>query len=402
MSAGYTRVNRVEADTPARRHEHSVAAVPDAPAARRYPSGRSGRVGLLVVVALLLAASAAGYYFIRGTGGGAGLNHGLITNNSYINGLYTNENTTRTAVVFNYVFQHLDDEVTVYPSENYYYFKLTMLGKTLSGDIHLDVLDRDSGVVSCGFVEKREDRSRAIGHDPPAWSREFGARDSLFVDRLGDFRYAVTYRGRRVIFNLYAGDTAAPVKARLTGDEIYVGPSFDESGLRFFLIFNKAINKLYWILNEDGFVPEDFSRFSSRVEIGDRTEFAFYLDSINNRKILIGVQRLNVAHNNWNDGPFDQLPDNYVKAGRVEIRKYLEAHLGYKPGTLDRYGNYLGREKEARAVISPYATYVLPEDLSFADSALAAGLSGSALYGVLTQDRFDLATAIERGYLKDR
>jgi len=29
--------------------------------------------------------------------------------------------------------------------------------------------------------------------------------------------------------------------------------------------------------------------------------------------------------NNWYDGPFDQMPDNYVYLGQIEVQKYLEA-----------------------------------------------------------------------------
>lgn len=377
------------------RAEHAVSDVPSRAGRRRYTPL------WLIGLPLVLFGAVAAVYMGIGADGRRMPNMGLVTNNSYINGLYTNENAKKTATVFHYVFRHLEDEVTIYPSENYYYFNLALRGRTLSGDIHLDVLNIDSGVVQFGFVEKFEDRTRAVGRYRPGWTGDFGPGQGVEVERINDFRYAVTYGGRTVIFNLYNGDTVPPVKARLMADEEYVGPSFDESGLRFFLIFNRTIGRLYWVLNEDGFVPEEFRRLTDHIAIGDRTEFAFYLDSVNNRKILVGVQGLNVAHNNWFDGPFDQLPDNYVKTGRVEMRKYLERHFGYRPGTLDRYGNYVN-DPGARAAVAPYARYFEPADLAFVDSSLAAGLTGAGLYGELTRERFDLRGAVEKGFLERR
>ncbi len=363
----------------------TVDVLPGAP----VPARRRRWLGWIVLAFLLLAGFALALYAGGSTGGRTIANLGFTSNNSYIEGLYANVNAKKTATVFGYVFRHLEDEVTVYPSENYYYFNLVMRGKTLSGDLYFDVLNIDSGIITVGFVEKFEDRSRSRGRYRPGWGREFGPADGLLLRKVNDFRYAAEFGGRTVIFNFYHGDTAAPVQARLMHDEVYVGPSFDESGLRFFLVFNKTINRLYWVLNEDGFVPEEFSRLSDHLVMGDRTEFAFYVDSVNNRKILVGVQGLNVGHNNWYDGPFDQLPDNYVKTGRIEIRPYLEAHFGYRPGVLDRYGNYIGM-KGRRAALTCYAQYFSLSDLSFVDSCLAAGLTGSQLYGALTLERLDI------------
>lgn len=363
---------------------------------------RSGHTWWIMLVLLLLAVStAAALYLGLDTNVRRNLNNGLITNNSYINGLYTNWNTIQTDKVFQYVFRNLDDEVTIYPSENYYYFNLSLRGKMLSGSFHLDVRTRDSGVIEFGFVEKFQDRTAAVGQYRPGWNRLFGPDEGVQVSKVNDYRYKATFEGKTVTFNLYNGDTARPVKARLMSDEEYVGPSFDESGLRFFLLFNKTINRLYWVLNEDGYVAEDFTRVNDHLTMGDRTEFIFYKDSVNNRKILVGVHGLNVGHNNWFDGPFDQLPDNLVKAGKVELRKYLEAHFRYQPGGLDIYGNFTGKG-EGRAGVCPYTTYFEPADLVPIDSCIAAGLTGAQLYGAITRERYDIMAAVDKGYLKPR
>lgn len=365
------------------------------------PARRSARMWWTLIVLLLIAISTAATLMLgrKPDAHKSATNNGFSTNNSYINGLYTNWDIKQSKEVFEYVFRNLDDEVTIYPSENYYYFNLTLRGKALSGAFNLDVLTRDSGILGFGFVERLEDRRSAVGRYTPTWQRMLGPEDDVYVTRVDDSRYKVSYEGKTVIFNLHNIDTARPVKARLTADEEYVGPSFDESGLKFFLIYNKAIRKLYWVLNEDGYVAEEFTPLSYHVMLGDRTEFAFYPDSINNRKILVGVQGLNIGHNNWFDGPFDQLPDNLVKAGKIDLRKYLESHLGYEPGTLDIYGNFIKKKGAARAAVSPYTAYFERSDLSFVDSSVAAGLTGAQLYGEITRMRYDILGAVEKGFL---
>ena len=58
--------------------------------------------------------------------------------------------------VFWQVFSGLSDEVTVYPSENYYYFILNADGKQMWGNIRLSTKTRDDGVLSFAYFEFRE------------------------------------------------------------------------------------------------------------------------------------------------------------------------------------------------------------------------------------------------------
>jgi hypothetical protein len=120
---------------------------------------------------------------------------------------------------------------------------------------------------------------------------------------------------------------------------------------------------LYFILNEDGFVPEFFQNLSGDIVIGNRTGFAFYVDKENNRKILFGVQGENVLKNNWYDGPFDQMPDNYIHTGRIpKYHQYIAANYPGIKGKIDKYGNYLD-EKGVRVAVAPYLVYFSKEEL---------------------------------------
>jgi hypothetical protein len=186
-----------------------------------------------------------------------------------------------------------------------------------------------------------------------------------------------------------------PKKAKLTSDEIFVAPEFDESGLMFYLVFNKKTNHLYWILNEDNYVPEHYHDIGDSVIIGDRTEFAFYVDQENNRKILIGVDGFSTIEDDYYDGPFDQMPDNLVKAGKLDLQKYL--HLAY-PGTkgaIDRYGNYL-KEPGVRVAVAPYLIYFSRDDvLSTVRDCKSTSPAASDFYACITQPVFNIPAEIK-------
>lgn len=285
---------------------------------------------------------------------------GFTTNEKFINGLYQNLDLNDPKEVFRYVFSRLDDNVVIYPTENYYYFIFPMNGKIIWGSMSLFPKDRDNGVLDIGYIEKIDDAQR-IDFSPIGGGSNFTEKDGVFIKKVDDFNYSVTFEGKTVIFML--NDIGLKPPNNLPKNETFVGPSFDESGLKFFLIFNNTEQKLFWVLNEDSYTPENFTNYSDDIAIGDRTNFAFYLDKKNNRKVLIGVGGSNVLQNNWYDGPFDQMPDNYVYTGKIEIKKYIEANYPEVTGRIDNYGNYID-EEGARVAIAPYTVYFFKEDLN--------------------------------------
>ncbi len=314
---------------------------------------------------------------------------GFIANEKFINGLYNNLNLEDSKEVFRFVFSHLDNEVVVYPTENYYYFTFTAKGKTIWGTLNLSADNRDEGVFGFGYIEKI-DKFKEPNYPVVGGGGDYNSEDGVFVKKINDFKYSVTFEGKTIVFKFNDIGLSPPQKAKLRGDEIFVGPSFDESGLKFFLIFNKTEQHLYWVLNEDGFVPESFKKYTDDIVIGDRTGFAFYLDKENNRKILFGVEGFNVWQNNWYDGPFDQLPDNYVYTGQIEVKKYIEASYPYNNGRIDKYGNYLD-EEGARVAVAPYLVYFSIDDLiSVIESCKASSPTKSHFYSCITTQIFDL------------
>ena len=53
------------------------------------------------------------------------------------------------------------------------------------------------------------------------------------------------------------------------------------------------------------------------VLIGRRSGFAFFKDIALHRKLLVGVYAGNIDVNNYLDGPFDQLPDNFLEGDEL-------------------------------------------------------------------------------------
>ena len=315
---------------------------------------------------------------------------GFLSNDAFITGLYTGIDLDSAEQVFKYVFEQLDDEVVVYPSENYYYFKFTASGKTVTGSLHLLLNDPNEIKIGLGYVHKIEDKHRQKDYQITGGWIEYVSGDGIVeMEMVDDFTCRVLYQEREVTFKLFQPSLNKPKKANLLPAEIYVGPSFDESGLQFYLIFNKESQSLYWLLNEDVFVPEAFLEIKDDILLGDRTEFVFYADSLNTRKLLIGVEGKNVLQNNWYDGPFDQMPDNYARTGDIEILPYLEKHYPQHKGKLNKFGCFL-KKKGMRVPVAPYRVYWSCDDFSFIDSLKEKEMSTSAFYKRLTQQIYSI------------
>jgi len=210
----------------------------------------------------------------------------ITFNQKMIEGLQSGLQIEDTTAVFRAVFFALDDEVVVYPTENYYYFQIYARGETIWGNLRLDARDRDEGTIHLGYFEYDENGRH---QDREGWDKAFSAADGVAVKRVDNLVYSVTYSGRSVTFRLNDISAEKPDFRSLTSQETFVGPIFDESGLKFFLLFNRKARHLLYMLNERGYVPEHFVSASDEIVIGQRTGFGFYLDTRNNRKILIGA-----------------------------------------------------------------------------------------------------------------
>ncbi|MCA9727224.1 MAG: hypothetical protein KC729_06030 [Candidatus Eisenbacteria bacterium] len=313
----------------------------------------------------------------------------LTTNENVVTGLYTDLDLEDPVVVFDYLWTRLDPEVTVYPSEGYYYFQIPIRGVTVKGALTLFAFDRDRGIVGFGYSGEIEDHPRGLHADMPGRFRQFGAADGLQLVDEGPFTSRVRWRDREILFHFYDPGMVGPGPEHLAPHETYVGSNFDESGLRFHLVFNDLENRLFWILDERSFVPEAMIAVDGYVAIGARTHFAFFCDETYHRKVLVGVDVQEISFNSWYDGPFDQLPDVYIRQGKIPIKDYIVAHTGIDPDRLDRYGNFLD-VPGTRAPITPYRFYQEPEELGFVNDLVsqrdAGTIDEAEFYARLTQE----------------
>ncbi len=260
--------------------------------------------------------------------------------------------------VFRLVFNTLPAQVKVYPTENYYYFYFYHNGIKYAGNFRFDIEDRDRGLVHFNYFKDFTLWQR----DETDYSAVYGSKDGIEVKKTGDLAYEVGFEGKKVLFQLNDLSKVKPPDGVIRADETYLGPVFDESGIRFFLVFNPKLKIFMFILDETVDNPEQFnvSKVSKNITIGVRTGFAFYQDQYTKRKILVAVNQTNTAVNNYFDGPFDQLPDNFIK-GNILQNAVITASPEMK-GHIDRLGN--SPDGETRYLIAPYLQYTDEQDLA--------------------------------------
>jgi hypothetical protein len=282
----------------------------------------------------------------------------LQTNQAYVEELSRPAalDMTDLMAVFGFVWGKLPERVKVYPTENYYYFGFFHNGIRYAGNIRLDASNRDDGKVIFAFFE---DTSQWF-EDAEVKYRILDASHDVSVEKVEPLVYRVSYQGKSVTFAL--NDLRGVKPPTLGPDENYLGPSFADSAIQVYLLFNRTLKAFHNVLNESGTVPEQF--FSppkrERILVGKRTGFAFYRDHRMNRKILIGAFEGNMRANNYFDGPFDQLPDNFIEGEALR-----DAILAVRPqlkGQIDRFG--ASPDGSIRFDIGPYLPYNEVRDLN--------------------------------------
>jgi hypothetical protein len=258
--------------------------------------------------------------------------------------------------VFEFVLRQLPERVQVYPTENYYYFTFIHDGVAYEGNIRLAAANRDQGEVSFAYSERLADWLER----PVNRYTALGAAHGVTVEKVSPLVYRVSRGGKSVTFALNDLSQAKPPAGLLAPDEKYLGPVFDESGIRFFLVFNGKARTFHFLLDEAGRVADSFfaAAGTDRILVGKRTGFAFYQHG--GRKILIGVSAPQSKLNTMLDGPFDQLPENFIEGDA--LREAIVAADPSVKGKIDRFGNFTAGD--ARYLIHPYLPYEHVDDLA--------------------------------------
>ncbi len=236
--------------------------------------------------------------------------------------------------MFAAVLDSLPERVNVLPTENYYYVRFVHKGVRYVGNIRLAAADRDQGKVHFSFSEEPTDWNG----EPADRHGALGPGEGVSVQKVAALEYRVSAGGRSVTFALNDLSRAVPPADHLAADETFLGPVFDESGIRFFFVFNTRLKVFHFLLDETEPVADELfpSPASSRIVIGKRTGFAFYL--WDKRKVLIGVHERQSRLNTSLDGPFDQLPENFIDGDA--LRDAIVASEPGAKGKIDRFGNF--------------------------------------------------------------
>jgi hypothetical protein len=300
----------------------------------------------------------------------------LHTNEAYV------EEVTRTTTlaasdpmaVFALVFNGLPDQVKVYPTENYYYFTFVHGGTPYAGNIRIEPGDNDKVTVHFVYYQDWSEWHQ----DSPLTHVVLDGSRGVGVEKLERLVYRLSYGGKSVVFALNDLSQVKPPAGALAAGEKFIGPIFDESAIRFFLVYNSKLKVFHYILDETVNVADEFfrSRRSSRILIGKRTGFAFYQDRLLDRKILVGVYEGNYRLNTYFDGPFDQLPDNFIE-GEALRQAILEVSPRLQ-GKIDRFGS--SPDGAVRFLIKPYASYQKESELHGVDKCARTRAHSASYY----------------------
>lgn len=247
--------------------------------------------------------------------------------------------------VLEYVLRSSPEPAIVYPTEQYYYYRFSLGGRSVSGNIRF--VDANSGRISVGYFDAENPSDLQV--------RELGAREGVSVEPDPDGRTIIVgANGQRRTFLLDQEAFNGSPPALMDGERLVSGIR-DESGYFLWLLYWHPGRCLYYVLNADKPVPERWVRGESQsVEtwFGEKSRFCFARHTPSGRLILVGVHRRNIELNTWYDGPFDQVPP------RLPIRELLEEAYPYvkDAGGIDEHGNFVKMAGQ-RVAISPYMEY---------------------------------------------
>ena len=135
------------------------------------------------------------------------------------------------------------------------------------------------------------------------------------------------------------------------------------------LLYHRQRHYFFWILDESERPPENFRVLAPDVVEGRRTGFVFWIQSTQGgRKVLASVRGSSLRCNDYHDGPFDQLADNYVRGDG--LRPYLEEAMPWFRGRVDTRGNITDSPVPRRVALTAHGTHeTAAEAVSFIEAA---------------------------------
>lgn len=283
--------------------------------------------------------------------------------------------------VFDAVFNSLPSQVKVYPTENYFYWSIRIGQRTFRGNLNLSVRTRDSNRVPFYYSELADISSGGQPHRVQIVGGGTLGTPILTLrrDPQNPLRYLLSRGARTVTFDLHNLSQAPPPQGVLRPGEIFVERTFDESGLRFLLVFQPSSQTrpatFTWLLDPGPWdapftapSPDEFKELPDAPGnfLHTRTGFAFAADSRSlasaRRLVLIAVSNDHVASNTWFDGPGDQLADNFNPVPLKPL--LLAAFPDLTPDRIDNFGYLTDSSGTERIGLYPYHGYDAESDLA--------------------------------------
>lgn len=300
---------------------------------------------------------------------------------------FRNETTPRITdpkYVLKALFQKTGPDITVYPSEFYWYFQIPLQGAWVKGTIVWGLEDPDSIELSF-YVQSRnflpDGKENFVSGSKDGWggnlAKDLGCKvggiekDATgLIRRIDCFGISKIFHYPFVNRDLEANRSKLREREALLPGEQHWGDFIDESGLRFSAIFLPEEKMFVEVLHPD---DERLLRLvhypKQQVYHDGNTDFVFYKEG--KRLVLIGVYKFSVMENSMNDGPHDQLPHADMWAGNIEmIGKFIPKLSKYRPELeSDDFGN-LKKFKNARFVITEHFNYEHINDFSYVPKCL--------------------------------
>ena len=274
----------------------------------------------------------------------------IHTNQEMIESLATHNqlDNSDTDAVLSTVLDNIPNDMTVYPTEGYYYFWFYHQGNLIRGNLRFGHNLIDKGKVSFAYYYDIEGKS---SEGSETYQKTYSRIDGLRLERIAPRQYMLEFQGRKkhISLNIPSSDYQHAI------DETLLGQMQDESGVIFSFVFNHELKQFYYLLDETQHY-EYYYDLSPNVSVGARTGFVYFDDNsrVQPRKILIGVRMMNATLNNFYDGPFDQLPD--YNLGKTAFEDYVGQAYPYLKDKVDSHGHFLVGE-DRRVAINNYVHY---------------------------------------------
>ncbi|MFZ1560855.1 MAG: hypothetical protein WAT37_13060 [Saprospiraceae bacterium] len=269
------------------------------------------------------------------------------TNQEYLESLNNRKiDFSDTLAVIKLILSNLNDTSIVYPSEGYYYFTFSNEGTLYVGN--LGFWEDAPSLVNFNISESNSINDETTESEDFEFQHSIGNNDGAIISKNNNF-VQIQFENMSKVFKLHNEDENEFSRCV---DEKLIGTCFDESGVKFFLIYNVTNKAFYYLLLDTHMV--DLIKVNHNIYYDKRTLFAFYNDQICNRYILIGVSRINAESNNWFDGPFDQLPERNIIQADIDFDKMIMERRSTE--SVDKVGNYINNPK-ARVALCSYIEY---------------------------------------------